>query len=177
MTAAELLPLLYEELKRQAHLRLLRFPHEEALRATALVHEAYLRLTERGDRGWINERHFFAAAACAMRDVLVEQSRQRQSLKHGGAHGRVSLQDALTSVEPPLDSVLEIDVAIRKLERSDPRAAQLVMLRFFAGLTMEKAAANLGISDRTARREWAYARAWLRRELGQSDGGEDSVDG
>ena len=163
--AAKLLPLVYTELRRQAEIQLARVPPGQTLQPTALVHEAYLRLVGDADPGWENRRHFFAAAANAMRNILVEQARRKAAIKRGGGRQRVELDDATMAIEPPTENILAINEALKKLERRDPRAGQVVTLRFFVGLTEEETAKVLDISPRTVRREWAYARAYLHREL------------
>jgi RNA polymerase sigma factor (TIGR02999 family) len=171
--AGELLPLVYAELRRLAARRLADEKPGQTLQATALVHEAYLRLVD-VDRPqeWNGRGHFFAAAAEAMRRIFVENSRRKRSLKAGGDRQRVEL--ALVEVAIPgaladLD-LLALDEALEKLRRKDPRQADLVNLRFFAGLTNDEAAAVLGISPSTADSDWAYARCWLRLEMGGRGG-------
>ena len=164
-TAAEqLLPLVYDELRRLAAQRLAREKPGQTLQATALVHEAYLRLVG-GDqpRDWDGRAHFFAAAAEAMRRILIDRARHKQTHKAGGGRRRLDLD----AIEPALeegdgDRLLALDDALRQLEAEDPRKAELVKLRFFAGLTAEQAAAALGVSTSTAEKDWAYARSWLR---------------
>ena len=136
------------------------------LQATALVHEAYIRLVgdDAGDH-WDSRGHFFAAAAEAMRRILVERARQRQSLKAGGGRQRIDLADAEPTIDSPGDEILALHEALEELERKDRRKAELVKLRFFAGLTNEDAARALGISVSTADNDWAYARAWLRLQV------------
>jgi RNA polymerase sigma factor (TIGR02999 family) len=159
--AAELLPLVYQELKRLAARRLAGERPGQTLQATALVHEAYLRLVQ-GDVPWQNQGHFFAAAAEAMRRILIDNARRKHARKHGGDHNRVELEDvALAAVEAPVNDMLALDEALVRLARENPDVARLVELRFFAGLGEEEAAAMLGISRATASRQWGYARAWL----------------
>ena len=172
--ASELLPILYEELRSQARMRLAQARPGQTLQATALVHEAYLRLVATGDRGWDSRHHFYSAAGQAMRDILVEQARRKAALRHGGDRSRVELVDAIAAFEPPVENVLGVDRALTKLEQHDARAARLVVLRFFAGMTMGGAAAAMKISERTARREWSYARAWLQREIERESAAEPS---
>jgi len=158
----ELLPLVYQELRRLASVRMAQERPGQTLQATALVHEAYLRLL--GDEvspGWENRRHFFAAAAEAMRRILVEKARQRERLKHGGQFDRVDMADVDLAMEEPPENLLQLDEALQELEREDPRKAELVKLRYFAGLSEEEAAEALGISRATASRWWTFARAWL----------------
>ena len=160
--AAQLLPLVYDELRRLAAARLAAEPSGNTLQPTALVHEAYLRLvgTPGGDE-WDSRGHFFAAAAEAMRRILIDQARRKKRSKHGGGRHRVSLDEALSIGQAPNDDVLALDEALEKLAAADPAKAQLVKLHYFAGLTLEEAGRVLGISHRTAKRHWAYARAWL----------------
>jgi RNA polymerase sigma factor (TIGR02999 family) len=166
-TAAErLLPLVYDELRRLAAVRLAREQPGQTLQATALVHEAYLRLVE-AERAqqWNSRGHFFAAAAEAMRRILVESARRRSRLKHGRGHRRVDLDSGcLVSAAPSLD-LLAVDEALSRLAETEPAKAELVKLRFFAGLTMPEAAAALDISLATAERYWTFAKSWLYAEL------------
>ena len=164
--ARELLPLVYAELRKLAAQRLKHETPGQTLQATALVHEAYLRLVDVGDaQQWNGRGHFFAAAAEAMRRILIDQARRKQADKHGGGWHRLDVLDAELAVDSTGDDLLAVHEALTRLAARDPAAARLVELRFFAGLTLEQAAAALGIPARTAYRHWAYARAWLRREL------------
>lgn len=163
----QLLPLVYDELRRLASQKLAHESPGQTLQATALVHEAYVRLVDGNpDQNWDNRRHFFAAAAEAMRRILIERARQKQSLKRGGGYERVEL-DAVEPAFLPMacDDVLGLDQAIQKLEQKDPRKAELVKLRFFAGLTTAEAAKSLGVSLSTAENDWTYARCWLKLEM------------
>jgi len=167
--AERLLPLVYDELRRLAAARLAHERADHSLDATALVHEAYLRLV--GDQRFDGRGHFFAAAAEAMRRILVEAARRKQARKQGGGRARIPL-DAADGVADPAgpdtdDRLVALDSALARLEREEPQTAAVVNLRYFAGLTLEQAAAALGISVRTAHRHWAYAKAWLYRELGR----------
>jgi RNA polymerase sigma factor (TIGR02999 family) len=167
--AGELLPLVYDELRRLAGARLAREAPGQTLQPTALVHEAYLRLVG-GDPGkaFDGRGHFFAAAAEAMRRILIDRARDRGRLKRGGGRRRVRLDlDALLA-EPPGDDLLALDEALTALAAEDPGAAALVQLRVFAGLTLGQAAVALGVSRRTAERDWTYARAWLCEALSGS---------
>jgi RNA polymerase sigma factor (TIGR02999 family) len=168
--SADLLPLVYDELRKLAAARLTDEKPGQTLQPTALVHEAYLRLVGNGPSdNWNGRGHFFAAAAEAMRRILVDQARRKQSRKHGGGLVRRELvNDALAAAESNLDLVA-LDAALLRLAEDDPVKAKLVELRYFAGLTGEQAAAALGISPSAADRLWVYTRAWLRRELGLSD--------
>ena len=165
--AEQLLPLVYDELRKLAAQKLAQEKPGQTLQATALVHEAYLRLVGNGEEPhWDNRRHFFAAAAEAMRRILVENARRKQTHKHGGGQQRQDLDaEALVASEPNVD-LLALDTALHRLAESDPLKAKLVELRYFAGLTGDEAAAALGMSASSADRLWVYTRAWLRRELG-----------
>ena len=160
--AAELLPLVYDELRQLATARLADEKPGQTLQATALVHEAYLRLVD-VDRvpHWDSRAHFFAAAAEAMRRLLIDQARRKRRPKHGGGRTRVSLDEALCLGETPDDDLLALDEALQRFAREEPAKAELVKLHYFAGLSLEEAAACLGISPATAKRYWAVARAWL----------------
>ncbi len=163
----QLLPLVYDELRKLAAQKLAQEKPGQTLQATALVHDAYLRLVGDGaEPHWDNRRHFFAAAAEAMRRILVENARRKQAHKHGGGRQRLDLDgEALVTPEPDVD-VLALDRALTRLAQHDPIKAKLVELRYFAGLTGDQAAAALGMSASSADRLWVYTRAWLRRELG-----------
>ncbi|HEV2968373.1 MAG TPA: ECF-type sigma factor [Pirellulales bacterium] len=164
--AEQLLPLVYNELRRLAAQRLAQEKPGQTLQATALVHDAYLRLVGGdGDQRWNSRGHFFAAAAEAMRRILVEQARHKRRLKHGGERRRVDLDSACSVSEPPSLDLLALDEALTKLSAIEPAKADLVKLRFFAGLTMPEAASALGISLATAERHWTFARSWLFSEL------------
>jgi RNA polymerase sigma factor (TIGR02999 family) len=168
---ARLLPLVYDELRKLAAQRLAQEKPGQTLQATALVHEAYLRLVG-GENGnhWNSRGHFFAAAAEAMRRILVEQARRKKREKHGAGRKRVSLEGLEISLSMPSDEILALDQALTKFAENDPQKAELVKLRFFAGLTGDEAARALGISPTTADRHWTYARAWLFRELSEKGG-------
>jgi RNA polymerase sigma factor (TIGR02999 family) len=163
--AAELLPTLYAELRRLAASLTARLPLGQTLQPTALVHEAYLKLVRRDNAGWEGKRHFFGAAAQAMRDILVDQARRKASLKHGGHGQRVELTDGLAWIEPPADDVLALDEAIQRLQAEEPRLAEIVLLRYYTGLSVEETAAVVGRSESTVKREWRQARAWLAGRL------------
>jgi len=169
--ADSLLPLVYEELRRLARARLARETPGSTLQPTALVHEAYLRVVGDDDPGWDNRRHFFGAAAQAMRRILLDQARRKAQLKHGGADARADFDCADVAIEPPADNLLEIDEALQKLEAADPRKREIVNIRYFAGLSNEDTAATLGLSVGTIEREWRFIRVWLRRELGKAESG------
>jgi len=159
--AEELLPLVYEELRLLAAQKLSHEPPGQTLQATALVHEAYLRLVGSDDPGWDNRGHFFKAAAEAMRRILIDNARRKQSQKRGGGNLRVSLDEADAPAEAKSDELIALDEALSRLATEDPVKADLVKLRFFAGLTLDQAARALGISRATAIRHWSFARVWL----------------
>ncbi|QVL33832.1 sigma-70 family RNA polymerase sigma factor [Telmatocola sphagniphila] len=164
--SAKLLPLVYEELRKLASIRMNPESSDHTLSPTALVHEAYIRLVGAEDLPrWENRAHFFAAAATAMRRILIDRARRKSRAIHGGEHRRVAFSlDTILAVEPN-EELLELDHALTKFAQKDPLKAQLVELRFFAGLTSDQVAAILGISPRSADRHWVYAQAWLRREI------------
>jgi RNA polymerase sigma factor (TIGR02999 family) len=165
--ASQLLPLIYDELRRLAAAHMARELPGQTLNATALVHEAYLRLVGPADeQRWENRGHFFAAAAEAMRRILVEAARRKKRVRHGGGRGRAELPDEGPAAANPIDDVLAVDEALKKLATADAQAAELVKLHYFAGLNMEQVAAVLGVSERKAYTVWAFARAWLFRSLG-----------
>jgi RNA polymerase sigma factor (TIGR02999 family) len=164
--AEQLLPLVYEELLRLAAQRLAHEKPGQTLDATALVHEAYLRLVDTDQaQHWNSRGHFFTACAEAMRRILVENARRKKAAKAGGGWQRQELLDTELAVDSTGDDLFAVDEALARLAVAHPRAARLVQLRFFLGQTLEEAAAHLGLRARTAYRDWAYARAWLRREL------------
>jgi RNA polymerase sigma factor (TIGR02999 family) len=163
----QLLPLVYEELRKLAAEKVAEEKPGQTLQATALVHEAYVRLvdTEKAQK-WDSRRHFFAAAAEAMRRILIERARRKRTAKHGGQRRQVSLDEVEVAADARSDDVLALDEALTRLAAEDPVKAQLVTLRYFAGLSVQEAADALGISRATADRYWAYARTWLYCELG-----------
>ena len=163
--AGRLLPLVYSELRKLAGAWMGKLPPGQTLQPTALVHEAYLRLLGKRDLNLSGRRHFFFAAARAMRDILVEQARSKAGPKRGGNRGRVPLDETLAALEPAADHVLAVSEALDELEREDPLKARLVQLRYFAGMNMEEAAQVLGVSQRTAHRHWRFVKAWLRARL------------
>jgi len=172
--AEQLLPLVYDELRKLAAQKIAQEKPGQTLQATALVHEAYMRLVARGGReppekaeGWDSRGHFFAAAAEAMRRILIDNVRRKRRPKHGGDRQRVALTEALSVASPPED-LLALDEALSKLAQQEPAKAELVKLRYFAGLSLEEAAACLGISPATAKRYWAVARAWLFAALSET---------
>jgi RNA polymerase sigma factor (TIGR02999 family) len=165
--AAELLPLLYDELRKLAIAKMAQEAPGQTLQPTALVHEAYLRLLRSGQSAWENRAHFFAAAAEAMRRILVENARRKSRLKHGGGWQRVELEQLDVASGSTDEQILAVHAALEKLSTLDPPVAELIKLRFFAGLSNAQAAELMGIPERTANRRWAYARAWLYQELRQ----------
>lgn len=164
--AGDLLPVVYEELRQLAARKLAHEQPGQTLQATALVHEAYLRLVKPGDApAWSGRRHFFAAAAEAMRRILVESARRKRRLKRGGELVRTEFDEQLALAPEVQEDLIALDAALTRLAATDKVAADLVELRYFAGLTMTEAADSLGLAPRTADRTWAYARAWLHREI------------
>jgi RNA polymerase sigma factor (TIGR02999 family) len=161
----QLLPAVYQELRQLAAQRLSREKPGQTLQATALVHEAYLRLLGSEGQTFRSRTHFFAAAAEAMRRILVDNARHKQRLRHGGNRRRVDLDDACAAIEGPADDLVALDEALVKLAVEDPLKAELVKLRYFAGLTLEQTADVLEISLATAQRYWSYARVWLLHEI------------
>src|SRR5438270_9770964 len=169
----ELLPLVDDELRQLAAQRLAQEKPGQTLQATALVHEAYVRLVaDANAQPWNSRGHFFAAAAEAMRRILVEQARRKQRTKHGGELRRVDLEEALGIADTSASDLLALDEVLGRLEIADPPAAELVKLRYFVGLTMAQAAKALGISLRNAERNWTYAKTWLLRELAKAPPGD-----
>lgn len=163
---AELLPLVYEELRKLAAARMAAESPDQTLQPTALVHEAYLRLVGPADEHrWDHRGHFFAAAAEAMRRILVDRARRKAAARHGGELGRLELEPDLAAAPEVREDLIALDEALDRLAIEDPIKAELVKLRFFAGLTLPEAAKALGLSERTAGRHWAFARAWLRRAV------------
>jgi RNA polymerase sigma factor (TIGR02999 family) len=173
--AADLLPEVYAELRRLAAALTAQLRPGQTLQPTALVHEAYLRLVRNQDPGWEGRRHFFGAAARAMREILIEQARRKDSRKRGGGARRVELAEGLALIEPPADDLLALDEAIGQLQAEKPHLAEVVLLRYYTGLTVEETAGVVGRSVSTVVREWRFARAWLAGRLGEAappgDGG------
>ncbi len=163
--AEELLPLVYEELRKLAAHKMAAEPPGQTLQPTALVHEVWLRLGGRPDAKFANRAHFFAAAAEAMRRILVENARRKRRVRHGGGQRRVEVDTLDVAITSDDDHLLAVDEALDKLAAQDAAAADLIKLRFFAGLSNVEAARLLGVPERTAKRTWAYARAWLYEEL------------
>lgn len=176
--ASDLLPLVYDELRRLARARMAHAAPGQTLQPTALVHEAWMRIADRRPEGWDGRGHFFHAAARAMRDILVESARRRGALKRGGDRQRVALEHAneALAIEPdlpadaPAGELLHVDAALTRLEAEHPRAAEVVLLRYFAGLTTAETAAAMDTSPSTVERSWRLARAWLHRDLEESAG-------
>lgn len=166
----KLLPLVYDELRKLAAQKLAQEQPGQTLQATALVHEAYLRLVRAGHKTpespqWYGRGHFFSAAAEAMRRILIEQARRKKRIKHGGDRQRVDLDEAVCFADPPSEDLLSLDAVLTRFETTDLLAAKIVKLRFFTGLSMPEVAEALGISLRNAERNWTYAKTWLHREL------------
>jgi RNA polymerase sigma factor (TIGR02999 family) len=165
--AAELLPVVYNELRRLAAARMAGESPEHTLQPTALVHEAYLRLIGRGnDHRWVGRGHFFAAASEAMRRILIDKARRKRRKRHGGDRKRVPIVDQADPEQREAEQLLALDEALKRLATKDAQAAKLVQLHTFGGLSVTEAGAHLGLSRAAAYREWAYARAWLRSEIG-----------
>ena len=166
-TSGEMLPEVYDELRKLARARLARERQQhQTLQPTALVHEAYLRVSGDEGRLWDRRGHFFAAAALAMRRILVERARHYQRLKHGSGEERVDLDSGIMRADPSLTDLVAVDEALTRLEQTDARKGQVVSLRYFAGLSVEETAAALDLSPATVKNEWKFARAWLHRALG-----------
>jgi RNA polymerase sigma factor (TIGR02999 family) len=163
--AERLLGVVYEQLRQVARARMAHLPPGQTLQPTALVHEAYLRLTAKSDVPWESRQHFFFAAARAMRDILVEQARRKAGPARGGRR-RQELDEACAVVEPPAENVLAVHEALEALEKQDPLKAKVVLLRYFSGLTMAETAEVLGLAERTLDRQWRYIRVWLLKRLG-----------
>jgi len=162
--ANQLLPLVYEELRRLAAQKMSRESPGQTLQATALVHEAYIRLVGSETQNWKGRTHFFTAAAEAMRRILIDNARRKNSLKHGGGNQKADIDNAELAIKEPSEDIIALDEALAKLAVEDPVKANLVKLRYFAGLTIEQAADILGISRATADRYWSYSRVWLFHE-------------
>ena len=170
--AQKLLPLVYDELRQLAAAKLAREASGQTLQATALVHEAWLRLAGERGRSWQGRTHFFAAAAEAMRRILIDNARRKRAVRHGGDLVRVNIDDSTAQIAAPVENeeeLLAVNEALDQLAAREPRKAELIKLRYFVGLTIEQAAEVLGISEPTAKRDWAFARAWLFREIGRRD--------
>lgn len=161
--SSDLLPLVYEELRQLAAARMAREAAGQTLQATALVHEAWLRLVGEGNRNWENRAHFFGAAAEAMRRILIENARRKSRLKRGGGQSRLDIAELELAETTPDDKILLIDEALERLRSADPDKAKIVVLKFFGGLTNQEVAQSLGITERTVERHWAFAKAWMFR--------------
>ncbi|MCC6229263.1 MAG: sigma-70 family RNA polymerase sigma factor [Phycisphaerales bacterium] len=175
--AESLLPLVYDELRRLAAAQLSKEPAGQTLQPTALVHEAYLRLVGGEAIEWQGRGHFFAAAARAMRRILIDRARRHRAAKHGGDRARADLREDLIADPTPATAgagmdLLRLDAALARLETRDSRQAEIVLLRYFAGLSIEQTAEALGVSTGTVKNDWVFARAWLRRELESIGEGE-----
>ena len=174
LAAAQLLPLVYEELRKLAAQKLAEEKPGQTLEATALVHEVYLRMVDVDTpQSWNSRKHFFAAAAEAMRRILVESARRKRRLKHGGGRHQQELHPDLVATPEPNEAILAVDAALAKLAARDALKARLIELRYFAGLTGDQAAEILGISPSSADRHWVFARAWLRREIAAGQAAEE----
>ena len=163
--SAELLPLVYDELRRLAAARMARESAGHTLQPTALVHEAWLRLVNDEDRSWNNRAYFFAAAAEAMRRILVEHARRKSRLKHGGGQERVNIEDLDLADATPDEKLLLVNEALERLERENPERARVVVLRYFAGMTNKEVGETLGISERSVDRHWVCAKTWLFNQI------------
>jgi len=169
--AEELLPLVYEELRRLAAVRMANEKPGQTLQATSLVHEAWLRIAGEGNRHFANRRHFFSAAATAMQQILIDNARRKQRLRHGGGQPSQELDESRVATCVPSDELLAVDDALARLALEDPQAAEVVKMRYFVGMTIPEIAAALDLAPRTVDRHWAYARAWLKREIRASRSG------
>ncbi len=165
--ADELLPLVYQELRCLAVQKMSQEPPGQTLQATALVHEAYIKLVGAEAQNFSGRTHFFAAAAEAMRRILIDNARRKQRIKHGGGQQKINLNDTEIAIEAPSDDLIALDEALEKLATMDKVKSDLVKLRYFAGLTLEQAAGLLNLPERTAKRYWAHARAWLYRQVNE----------
>ena len=163
--AADLLPQVYQELRNLARYRMSRLAEGQTLQPTALVHEAYLRVVGDADPGWNGKSHFFAAAARAMRNILVDEARKKATAKRGSDAQRSELRDTDLAIAGPIEDILSLNEAIERLEADDPRKGQIINMRHFAGMTTDETAAALNISEGTVRREWRYVKRWLYTQL------------
>jgi RNA polymerase sigma factor (TIGR02999 family) len=165
----ELLPIVYEELRKLAAAQMAQEMPGQTLQPTALVHEAYLRLVGDEELQWQNRGHFFAAAARSMRQILINRAVRKRAVKHGGGRQRLELEESLVAKDPQPDRILALDEALQRLEQLDERKGKIVMLRYFAGLSIDETAKALEISPATVKREWQFARTWLHREMNKSE--------
>jgi RNA polymerase sigma factor (TIGR02999 family) len=170
LASEQLLPVVYDELRRLAAARLARESVGQTLQPTALVHEAWLRLVGEGGRTWENRAHFYRAAAQAMRRILIDRAREKSSIKRAGGWQRLDVAEIDLEAVSPDDRVLLIDDSLKHLEKEDPESAEIVLLKFFTGLSNKEAARALGISEATVRRRWAFAKLWLFRMIRESEG-------
>jgi RNA polymerase sigma factor (TIGR02999 family) len=170
--ADELMPVVYSELRTLGRALTAKTPPGNTLQPTALVHEAYVRLVGKEDPGWNSRGHFFAAAARAMHQILVDQARRKAREKHGGGHRRVNVDDVDLAIEPPVEDVFALHEALKRLEERDKRKTDVVMHRFFAGLTIEETAKMLGVSEPTVERDWRFARTLLYEQLTPREPGD-----
>jgi RNA polymerase sigma factor (TIGR02999 family) len=161
----ELLPLVYEELRRIAAARMAQEAAGQTLQPTALVHEAWLRMVGEGARTWQNRAHFFGAASEAMRRILIDNARRKSRLKRGGDQQRIDLEEVDLAAASPDDKILLIDEALERLKAEDEEKGRIVVMKFFGGLTNQEVAQNLGVTERTVERQWAYAKAWMFRQI------------
>lgn len=176
LLAERLLPLVYDELRRLAAARMAREASGQTLQPTALVHEAWLKLVHDGGRTWENRTHFYRAAALAMRRILIDRARQKSSLKRAGGWQRIDIVDLDLAAASPDDQLLLIDESLQHLEQEDPESAEVVMLKFFSGLTNKDTARTLGISEATVERRWAFAKVRLFQMIRNLEGGRSSKD-
>jgi RNA polymerase sigma factor (TIGR02999 family) len=165
----ELLPLVYDELRRLAAARMAKEAAGQTLQPTALVHEAWLRLVGDGDRSWQNRAHFFGAAAEAMRRILIERARRKSRVKRGSGRAPINIDDLQLAAPTPDEKVLLVDEALKRLEAEHPKIARIVMLKFFGGMTNQEVAKAMGVTERTVLNHWAYAKAWLLRDICKSE--------
>ncbi len=169
IASEKLLPIVYEELRRLAAAQMAQESSGQTLQPTALVHEAYLRLVGDEEIRWQNRGHFFAAAARSMRQILINRAKKKQTAKHGGGKKRVPLEESLVAEDPQPERMLALDEALQRLEQFDERKGKIVMLRYFAGLSIDETAKALEISPATVKREWQFARTWLHKEMNKSE--------
>jgi len=169
VASEQLLPLVYDQLRRLARSRIAALAPGQTLQATALVHEAYVRVAGSEGEGWSSRNHFFAAAANAMRNILVEQARRKSARKHGGGRKRSELEPDEIPIKVPHEQILVVNDAMERLEASDVRKAKLLKLRYFGGLSLKECGAALGLSLSSIEREWRFIKAWLLKEIGEAD--------
>lgn len=172
--AQELLPLVYEELRKLASVRMANEKAGQTLQPTALVHEAWLKIAGEGNQHFANRRHFFKAAANAMQQILIDIARRKQRLKHGGGQPSEELDESRIAMAAPSEELLAVNDALAALALEDPEAAEVVKMRYFVGMTITEIAATLGLAPRTVDRHWAFARAWLKRAIRSSSSGSGS---